>query len=235
MEKIINFLFPGDIIEVTLGDSSIMNFIIYNSMLVHGNSGELSFMLGDPEDNGKNLIYGNRYGYFISMRNSRLFLEEVCAESTKEKIITKIVISSNNKNKKYYPCNDFCKCICSIRDICSGEEESCEYKDYNIPSQLLIGDEIEFRFSADYVSDRIPERRVGIVSKLFNMENNYSGFCVRFGEGGSEFSNSLIGNVRLLNKNSIAIKHNPCKVCFSESCNNCELKLFKNVEIVWRK
>lgn len=230
MKKIINFLFPGDKIELTLNDSSVMNFMIYNSMLTYVN--ECSFMLGDP-DTGKNLIFNDKYGYFLTTHQDRLLLKEVFVGETKERVVTRIVIYDKSNKTKEYSCNDFCKYSCSIRDRCLEKDEFCEYKDYNIPSQFLLGDEVEFRFSAEFIKAN-PKRNVGVVSKLFNVEI-YSCFCVRSIGGGSEFSSSVIGKVKLLSKNSIAIKHNPCKVCFLESCNNCELKLFKNVEIVWRK
>lgn len=247
MDVVLNFLFPGDKIKFDIEDNLSKEFnlpkrieCVVNSVGYHHPNYCLEYLITlSIEDNiSSNVIFSHLYiDTQIGQIRSSFTKYSDCDRikpKTKHQIIDKLSIEVIRGVDNYAINNDYCKSICSIGilGVCSKNDKSCEfcYDSYGSDlSRFLLGDVIE------YSNDSNTSLKEGIVFKL----NSQDPEDVQLLVIDREDKRKLIRNykkeknrVRLLRRGSLAVTNNPCKLCMLSSCNNCELKPLKDLNII---
>lgn len=234
-DLVINFLFPGDEIEFTLQYQVTIKRFIVLYPAIDEKSNDQIFILSniDQKEFFEKGLLCDVSDYYLVINQGRLLFNNKLSNVSLP--VSKMIIhrAKSLKNESSVKCRDYCMQVCSLRGKCKGEDPTCEYKDYSIPTSLLVGDEIEF----DSISIRGRRSRKGMIVKLYKSSDNTSiGFCVSpLDNPGKSYINHVVNTIKVSKKNSIAITFNPCKLCILNSCSNCTMELFKNVDIIWKK
>lgn len=254
MEKILNFLFPRDIIRLKLSKDFYNDFKIVEE--------DLFFRVDSIETiNFKFiaivkllLLENSNCSFSTTSITSSLYIESSCMYF--------LVIKFDHLNalvgKKYEVVdfsiedtkrgdfigkivNNYCHDICQLskKKFCLGDE-NCNYYNsgnYDIKSKYpILGDRISY-------TDKYGVESCGIVTSLFycrdiNMKSaiKYGGHANYEGSNSSEnFSfvcDDSTTRVDVLERNSLSIIFNPCKLCVLSSCESCELLILKNLNII---
>lgn len=234
-EKLLNFLFPSDIIKMEI-NSKIREFLEINCEELYLRVSSVSY------DRSEKNMYIDLYPIYIMFLHT-IKLVVNYSEDSKGKLsvyIEKVDILSPSPYpsifidlspnmielvergtysfKNFSLCTAFC--ILSKKGVCKGNDKDCEC--YSNTLLLSIGDNVKLRGSNSDVVYTINSISI-INDKVLDYEI-ISSDGVRL----ARQSTQLI----LFKKNSITILSSPCKSCFLESCCKCELENLRNLNIL---
>lgn len=227
MNKVLNFLFPGDVIKIKANES-VKEFLNIEEDPILSISIVSYFYRKDQFEAIAHI-------YKISVTSSLVFK---CIHEFNTNFIFHIIISGRSfeisindielvSREKYVTelstrnyCIDYC--ILRKRGLCNGLDNSCEFNESNyIP---LIGDIVE-----------IDGIKRGLVYGMFEDVSSSEFPVYNISDLSSPNSISFLINkkeeIKLLEKNSTIITPGACNMCIANNCDNCELKKLKDLNI----
>lgn len=239
MEKMINFLFPGDIIEIELDEKilklrdidKVKKFEIYR----------VSF---DSADNIYSIYLYNKYISSISNICYILFkydtlLSKVTAGFQLIKSYERLFIQDLNSFPKIIHRGDLFKnciklgycsvCNLSIKGLCDGGDRSCEYRSKKKCNTPLLGDEVRFKdlSSSEFKSGVIIEIECPIVYGT-GVVNRYI-YSIEVTKDYLVEGVDREHKIELIKREGLIIAPDiTCKGCILKDCNNCKFSDMKN-------
>lgn len=242
MEKMINFLFPGDIIEIELDDSDflkrekidrIQTFTITN---VNFDSIDTVYNIQSYNNNIHSIC---QYYYFLFKYDKLLDITIASfhiVDYHKNLFVQNLnsfpkIIHRGDLFKNYIKTRYCSVCNLSIKGLCDENDANCEYHEKGCDI-FVLGDEVEFR---DLRSSKFKRGVVTYIScpiiygtgnaRWYNYSietiNKYEKYLVEYGIDKYE--------VRLIKREGLIIAPDiTCKGCILKDCNNCKFSDMKN-------
>lgn len=236
MGKVLNFLFPGDIVKIKLSKKSIdelgiscpdntITFMAYEVLYFPKNVISYTIYIKRFKDRLLGAIKISTDENWIKVRVSnydrKVIVEEFMNLSIEDIIIRSGVINLGS--------GDYCRCLCSLRSVkvCKSIDKLCEYFN-NMRTFLMIGDYISFKSkSFDKAS------HVGKIIGIGLKNDSKLEFKVVKSNGNLIYLRDK-DDLELIKKKSLAVIINPCKLCILKSCNGCKVKLLNDLHFIGR-